>query len=55
MHLSKLVPRLHCLHAAVFVTCDVFILNHILSIKGGGGDDNYIIKIGIGTSRYDDK
>ncbi len=27
VHLSKLVPRLHCLHAAVFVTCDVFILN----------------------------
>ena len=24
VHLSKLVPRLHCLHAAVFVTCDVF-------------------------------
>ena len=22
VHLSKLVPRLHCLHAAVFVTCD---------------------------------
>ena len=25
VHLSKLVPRLHCLHAAVFVTCDVLI------------------------------
>ncbi len=23
VHLSKLVPRLHCLHAAIFVTCDV--------------------------------